>query len=102
MVHVIEDLDIIENKAVKHKTPPRSSSQSQGPRPPPKLSVSSVVVSSSSSNFRTPNIPRAESESLQRSPRKRNRVSFDSDDLRCQEQSPTVYKIPGELHILTL
>ena len=75
-------------------------------------------IPSSTSNFRTPSItpsipyvlltppkstsPQTESETLRKSPRKRKRVSSDSDDLPCQDQPPTVYKIPGELkHILT-
>ena len=102
---LLKALGVIDNKVVKHKTPRRSSSQSQGPRPSPKLSVSSIVVHeqdeidipSSSSNIRTPSILRAESETLQRSPRKRNRVSFDSDDPPSEDPSPTVYNIPGEL-----
>ena len=144
--HVFEDLDIVENKVVKHKSPRRSSSRSQRPRSSPKFSVSSVVVQddseipstsnfrmpsipqaevveheimdlvsedewdnwdvdessvvvfkqddsdipSSTSNFRTPSIHQAESETLRKSPRKRNRVSSDSNDL-------PVYKTPGEL-----
>ena len=59
-------------------------------------------IPSSTSNFRSPSIPQAKSETLQSSPRKRNRVSSVSDDLPCLDQPPTVYKIPGELkHILT-
>ena len=105
-------MDILDNKAVKrldNKVVKRSSSRSQGIQPSPELSVSSDIVHKrddrgipcSTSNLRTPSIPRAKSEILRRSPRKRNRVSFDSDDLPYLNQPPTVYESPGELkHIL--
>lgn len=52
------------------------------------------------SNFRMPDVPQAELGTPRRSPRKKNRVSSDSDDL--PRLSPTVYKTPGELiYILT-
>jgi hypothetical protein len=54
-------------------------------------------IPSLTSNFRWPSTPEAESETLRRSPRKRNRVSCDSNDLPCLDQIPTVYKVPGEL-----
>ena len=53
-------------------------------------------IFSSTSNSRTLSIPQAEPETLQKSPRKRKRVSSDSDNLSCEDQSPTVFKIPGE------
>ena len=54
-------------------------------------------VPSSSTDFRSPSISQTESKTLQKSPRKRKRVSSNSDDLPFQDQRPTVYKIPGEL-----
>ena len=102
--HVIENMDIIDNKVVK-----QSSSRSQGPRLSPELGISSDIIQdnrripSSTSSLRMSSIPRAKSETLRRSPRKRNRVSFDPDDLPCINQPPTVYKkITGELNLILI
>ena len=67
-----------------------------------KVDESNVVVfkredTSSTSNLRSPSI-QAESETLRRSPRKKNRVTSASDDLPCLDQPQTDYKIPGELN----
>ena len=105
--HFTDDLDL-DNKVVKHKSPRRSYSHL--PRPSPEQGVSSVVVHkqadsdvpSSTSNFRSPSIPHAISETLRSSPRKKIHLSSESDDLPCLDQPPTVYKIPSKLkHILT-
>ena len=59
-------------------------------------------IRSSISNFRSPSIRQAKSENLRKSPRKRDRVSSDFDDLSCLDQPPTVCNITGELkHIFT-
>ena len=52
-------------------------------------------IPSSTSYLRSPSIPQAKSKTLRRSPRKRNCVSSDPDDLPCL--SPTFSKISGEL-----
>ena len=76
---------------------PASTSNSRTPSTP-QVEPETLQKSPRKGNLvsRTPSTPQAEPETLQKSPRKRKRVSSDSDNLSCEDQSPTVFKIPGE------